>query len=122
VQILHAAASPPSRPTRATPLSAISTTRRGRAAARIRGVDDRHHLTLLCRDLSELSSHARVDNRSTGCSKSAPGPFTFILEATQEVPRRVSHSSRRTIGLRVPITPSPAPCSSCSASLCSRPR
>ena len=73
---------------------------------RIRGVDDRHHLTLLCRDLSELASYARVDNRQYRLLKSAtPGPFTFILEATKEVPRRVSHPSRRTIGLRVPDHP-----------------
>jgi tRNA threonylcarbamoyl adenosine modification protein (Sua5/YciO/YrdC/YwlC family) len=70
---------------------------------RIRGVDDKHHLTLLCRDLSEVSNHARVDNRQYRMLKLAtPGPFTFILEATKEVPRRVSHPSRRTIGLRVP--------------------
>ena len=70
---------------------------------RIRDVDDRHHLTLLCRDLSELASYARVDNRQYRLLKSAtPGPFTFILEATKEVPRRLSHPSRRTIGLRVP--------------------
>jgi tRNA threonylcarbamoyl adenosine modification protein (Sua5/YciO/YrdC/YwlC family) len=70
---------------------------------RIRGVDDKHHLTLLCRDLSEVSSYARVDNRQYRLLKVAtPGAFTFILEATREVPRRVSHPSRRTIGLRVP--------------------
>ena len=70
---------------------------------RIRGVDDKHHLTLLCRDLSELASYARVDNRQYRLLKSGtPGPFTFILEATKEVPRRVSHPSRRTVGLRVP--------------------
>jgi tRNA threonylcarbamoyl adenosine modification protein (Sua5/YciO/YrdC/YwlC family) len=70
---------------------------------RIRGVDDKHHLTLLCRDLSELASSARVDNKQFRLIKNAtPGPFTFILEATKEVPRRVSHPSRRTIGLRVP--------------------
>ncbi|HET9646130.1 MAG TPA: L-threonylcarbamoyladenylate synthase [Burkholderiaceae bacterium] len=70
---------------------------------RIREVDDRHHLTLLCRDLSELSAYARVDNRQYRMLKSVtPGPYTFILEATKEVPRRVSHPSRRTIGLRVP--------------------
>ena len=73
------------------------------ALRRIRGVDDKHHLTLLCRDLSELASYARVDNRQYRLLKSAtPGPYTFILEATKEVPRRVSHPSRRTIGLRVP--------------------
>src|SRR5436853_3040608 len=70
---------------------------------RIRGVDDKHPLTLLCRDLSELASYARVDNRQYRMLKlGTPGPYTFILEATKEVPRRVSHPSRRTIGLRVP--------------------
>jgi tRNA threonylcarbamoyl adenosine modification protein (Sua5/YciO/YrdC/YwlC family) len=70
---------------------------------RIRGVDDKHHLTLLCRDLSELANYARVDNRQYRLLKSAtPGAYTFILEATREVPRRVSHPSRKTIGLRVP--------------------
>ncbi len=70
---------------------------------RIRGIDDKHHLTLLCRDLSELASYARVDNRQYRLLKlGTPGPFAFILEATKEVPRRVSHPSRRTIGLRVP--------------------
>src|SRR3990167_1217039 len=69
----------------------------------IRGVDDRHHLTLLCRDLSELASYAHVDNRQYRLLKAAtPGPYTFILEATKEVPRRVSHPKRLTIGLRVP--------------------
>jgi len=73
------------------------------ALRRIRGVDERHHLTLLCRDLSELASYARVDNRQYRLLKLAtPGPYTFILEATREVPRRLSHPSRRTIGLRVP--------------------
>ncbi len=70
---------------------------------RIRGVDDKHHLTLLCRDLSELASYARVDNRQFRLLKSAtPGPYTFILEASKEVPRRLSHPSRKTIGLRMP--------------------
>ena len=70
---------------------------------RIRQVDDKHHLTLLCRDLSELASYARVDNRQFRLLKlGTPGPYTFILEATKEVPRRLSHPSRRTIGLRVP--------------------
>jgi len=70
---------------------------------RIRGVDDKHHLTLMCRDLSELSNYARVDNRQYRLLKSAtPGAYTFILEATKEVPRRVSHPQRKTIGLRVP--------------------
>lgn len=71
---------------------------------RVRGVDERHHLTLMCRDLSELAAYARVDNRQYRLLKLAtPGPYTFILEATKEVPRRVSHPSRRTIGLRVPV-------------------
>ena len=70
---------------------------------RIRGVDDKHHLTLLCRDLRELANYARVDNQQFRTIKQAtPGPFTFILEATKEVPRRVSHPQRKTIGLRVP--------------------
>jgi len=70
---------------------------------RIRQVDDKHHLTLLCRDLSELATYARVDNRQYRLLKlGTPGPYTFILEATKEVPRRLSHPSRRTIGLRVP--------------------
>lgn len=70
---------------------------------RIRGVDEKHHLTLLCRDLGELAAYARVDNAQYRLLKrGTPGPYTFILEATKEVPRRVSHPSRRTIGLRVP--------------------
>ena len=70
---------------------------------RIRQVDDKHHLTLLCKDLSELARFARVDNRQFRLLKlGTPGPYTFILEATKEVPRRLSHPSRRTIGLRVP--------------------
>jgi tRNA threonylcarbamoyl adenosine modification protein (Sua5/YciO/YrdC/YwlC family) len=70
---------------------------------RLRGVGDKHHLVLVCRDLSELASYARVDNKQYRLMKlGTPGPFTFILEATKEVPRRLSHPSRRTIGLRVP--------------------
>ena len=69
----------------------------------LRGVDAKHHLTLLCRDLSELANYARVDNRQYRLLKQGtPGAFTFILEATKEVPRRLSHPSRKTIGLRVP--------------------
>lgn len=72
----------------------------------VRGVDEKHHLTLLCRDLSELSNYARVDNRQYRLLKlGTPGPYTFILEATREVPRRVSHPQRKTIGLRVPDHP-----------------
>ena len=70
---------------------------------RIRGVDDKHHLTLLCRDLSEIAVYAKIDNRQFRLLKAAtPGPYTMILEATKEVPRRLSHPSRKTIGLRVP--------------------
>ena len=70
---------------------------------KVRGVDDKHHLALLCRDLSELSNYAKVDNAQFRMLKQAtPGAFTFILEATKEVPRRVSHPQRKTIGLRVP--------------------
>ena len=70
---------------------------------RLRGVDDKHHLTLLCRDLSEISQYAKIDNRQYRLLKATtPGPYTFILEATKEVPRRLSHPSRKTIGLRVP--------------------
>jgi tRNA threonylcarbamoyl adenosine modification protein (Sua5/YciO/YrdC/YwlC family) len=73
------------------------------ALRRIRQVDDKHHLTLLCKDLSELARFARVDNAQYRLLKlGTPGPYTFILEATKEVPRRLSHPSRRTIGLRVP--------------------
>jgi tRNA threonylcarbamoyl adenosine modification protein (Sua5/YciO/YrdC/YwlC family) len=73
---------------------------------RIRGVDEKHHLTLLCRDLSEIAQYAKVDNRQFRLLKMAtPGPYTFILEATKEVPRRLSHPSRKTIGLRVPENP-----------------
>ncbi len=70
---------------------------------RMRQVDDKHHLTLMCRDLSELANYARVDNRQYRLLKAAtPGAYTFILEASKEVPRRVSHPQRKTIGLRVP--------------------
>jgi len=70
---------------------------------RIRGIDEKHHLTLLCRDLSEIGVYARVDNKQFRLLKATtPGPYTFILEATREVPRRLSHPSRKTIGLRVP--------------------
>jgi tRNA threonylcarbamoyl adenosine modification protein (Sua5/YciO/YrdC/YwlC family) len=69
----------------------------------IRGIDEKHHLTLLCRDLSEIAVYARVDNRQFRLLKGAtPGAYTFILEATREVPRRLSHPSRKSIGLRVP--------------------
>jgi len=70
---------------------------------RIRGIDDKHHLSLLCRDLSEVAQYARIDNRQYRMLKAAmPGTYTILLEATREVPRRLSHPSRKTIGLRVP--------------------
>ena len=69
----------------------------------IRQIDERHLLTLFCRDLSEVGAYARVDNAAYRLLKAAtPGAFTFILHATREVPRRLSHPSRKTIGLRVP--------------------
>lgn len=69
----------------------------------IREVDERHHLTLVCRNLAELGQYARVDNSQFRLLKAAtPGSYTFILPATREVPKRLLHPSRRTIGLRVP--------------------
>ena len=73
---------------------------------RIRRVDERHHFTLMCRDLSELGAYARVDNARYRLLKAlTPGSYTFILEATRELPRRLLHPRRRTIGLRVPDHP-----------------
>ncbi|MDR0716796.1 MAG: threonylcarbamoyl-AMP synthase [Azoarcus sp.] len=73
---------------------------------RLRGVDERHHFTLLCRDLSEIATFARVDNVQYRLLKAAtPGPYTFILEGTRELPRRLLHPRRKTIGLRVPEHP-----------------
>jgi tRNA threonylcarbamoyl adenosine modification protein (Sua5/YciO/YrdC/YwlC family) len=73
---------------------------------RIRNIDERHHLTLLCRDLSEIANYAKVDNTQYRLIKQVtPGPYTFILEATKEVPRRLSHPSRKTIGIRIPDHP-----------------
>lgn len=70
---------------------------------RVRGIDDKHHLTLMCRNLTELSNFAKVNNSQFRLLKAAiPGPFVLILEATREVPRHLSHPSRKTIGLRVP--------------------
>jgi tRNA threonylcarbamoyl adenosine modification protein (Sua5/YciO/YrdC/YwlC family) len=72
----------------------------------IRQIDDRHHLTLMVRDLSEIAHFARVDNAQYRLLKSAtPGSYTFILEGTKELPRRVLHPKRKTIGLRVPAHP-----------------
>ncbi len=72
----------------------------------IRGVDEKHHFTLVCRDVSEIAHYARVDNRQFRLLKAAfPGSYTFILEATREVPRRLQHPKRRTIGVRIPEHP-----------------
>lgn len=70
---------------------------------RVRGVDEKHHLTLMCRDLSEIATYAIVDNVQYRLLKAAtPGPYTFILRGTREVPRRLMHPRRKTIGVRVP--------------------
>jgi len=72
----------------------------------IRGLDEKHLLTLMCRDLSELATYAQVDNRQYRFLRDwTPGPYTFVLNATKEVPRRLWHPSRKTIGLRVPSSP-----------------
>jgi len=72
----------------------------------IRQVDERHHFTLVCRDLAEISHYAKVDNRQYRLLKATtPGSYTFILEASREVPRRLQHPKRSTIGLRVPDHP-----------------
>lgn len=76
------------------------------ALRRIRQLDDKQLLSLICRDLRELASYARVDNAQFRLLKlGTPGPFTFILEASKEVPRRLSHPQRKTIGLRVAAHP-----------------
>jgi tRNA threonylcarbamoyl adenosine modification protein (Sua5/YciO/YrdC/YwlC family) len=70
---------------------------------RIRQMDKEHNFTLVCRDLSELSTYAKVDNSAFRLMKNlTPGPYTFVLKATHEVPRRLQHPKRKTIGLRVP--------------------
>jgi tRNA threonylcarbamoyl adenosine modification protein (Sua5/YciO/YrdC/YwlC family) len=77
-----------------------------RTLRQLRGVDDRHHLTLVCADLSELGKYARVDNSAFRILKQGtPGAYTFILEGTREVPKRLLHPKRSTIGLRVPDHP-----------------
>ena len=73
---------------------------------RVRGVDDKHHLTLMCRDLSEIAAYAIVGNAQYRILKAVtPGSFTFILRATREVPRRLMHPKRKSIGVRVPRHP-----------------
>jgi len=70
---------------------------------RVRGVDEKHHLTLMCRDLSEIAAYAIFDNAQFRLLKAAtPGSYTFILRATREVPRRLMHPRRKSIGIRVP--------------------
>jgi tRNA threonylcarbamoyl adenosine modification protein (Sua5/YciO/YrdC/YwlC family) len=79
------------------------------ALDRIRGIrqlDKDHNFTLVCRDLSEIATYAKVNNQAFRMIKACtPGPFTFILEATSETPRRLKHPKRKTIGLRVPNNP-----------------
>ncbi|NNJ93321.1 MAG: threonylcarbamoyl-AMP synthase [Halobacteria archaeon] len=73
---------------------------------RIRGLDNRHNFTLMCRDLAEISTYARVDNSAYRMLKSlTPGAYTFILRATGEVPRRLQNPKRKTIGIRIPDHP-----------------
>lgn len=73
---------------------------------RIRALDKKHNFTLVCRDLSEISTYAKIDNTAYRLLKSlTPGPFTFILRATHEVPRRLQNPKRKTIGIRVPDHP-----------------
>ena len=70
---------------------------------RIREADRHHHFTLVCRDLTEIARYAKVDTRQFRMLKACtPGPYTFIMEATRETPRRLQHEKRRTIGIRVP--------------------
>lgn len=72
----------------------------------IRQLDEQHHLTLMCRDLSEIAHYARVDNQKFRLLKAnTPGSYTFILEATKEVPKRLQHPKRSSIGIRVPDHP-----------------
>jgi tRNA threonylcarbamoyl adenosine modification protein (Sua5/YciO/YrdC/YwlC family) len=74
----------------------------------IRGADRHHHFTLVCRDLSEIGRYARIETWQFRLLKAAtPGPFTFLLPATRETPRRLQHPKRRTIGIRVPDHPVP---------------
>lgn len=76
------------------------------ALREIRGLSEKHHLTLMVRDLSEISVYAKVDNRQFRLLKAnTPGSYTFILEATREVPRRLQHPKRATVGVRVPAHP-----------------
>jgi tRNA threonylcarbamoyl adenosine modification protein (Sua5/YciO/YrdC/YwlC family) len=87
-------------------VAGLDDRRAAEALRKLRGLDDRHHLTVLCRDMAAISQFARVDNAQFRLLKLAtPGPWTFILDASREVPRRVSHPSRKSIGVRVPNHP-----------------
>ena len=89
----------------------------------IRGVDEKHLLTMLCRDLSEVANYERVDNRQYRLLKNGtPGPYTFILDATREVPRRISHPQRKTVGLGCRTTGCCSNCWHCMALRCWPPR
>jgi tRNA threonylcarbamoyl adenosine modification protein (Sua5/YciO/YrdC/YwlC family) len=73
---------------------------------RIRGLDERHHMTLVCADFAQLGQLVKLDNAAFRAVKSAtPGPYTFILPATKEVPRRLYHPKKRTVGIRIPDHP-----------------
>ncbi len=73
---------------------------------RIRQLDDKHHFTLVCADFAQLGQYVRLDNAAFRSIKAAtPGPYTFILEATKEVPRRLAHVKRKTVGVRIPDHP-----------------
>jgi tRNA threonylcarbamoyl adenosine modification protein (Sua5/YciO/YrdC/YwlC family) len=75
---------------------------------RIREADRHHHFTLVCRDLSQIAHYARVDNRQYRLlRKYTPGPYTFLLQATRETPKRLQNARRRTVGIRVPDHPVP---------------
>ena len=87
-------------------VAGLDDRRAAEALRKLRGLDDRHHLTLMVRDLSEIAHFARVDNAQYRLLKATtPGSYTFILEGTKELPRRVLHPKRKTIGLRVPNHP-----------------
>ena len=73
---------------------------------RIRQLDDKHNFTLVCRDLTEISSYAKIDNQQYRLLKTlTPGPYTFIHQASKQVPKRLQHAKRKTIGLRIPDNP-----------------
>ena len=84
-------------------IGAVDGLRRIRA---LRGIDERHHLALLCRDMADVGRYAHLDNRQFRMIRAArPGPFTFILKATRDVPRAFKHARRGTIGVRIPSHP-----------------